>query len=266
MSGPDATDDGSEIDATLTTYIDGTEAEGELDVGYDGLERDYSARVPAIESLMRGGTMRERAIACWTLASWAQPPALRELREWVQRPEAAPWGDSPPAVGDEGVYAFLLDALDNAGRALQRTDESDRLRVEVLHAALDKYDQLVFASSIANTLLVDRELIDELQADIAPAIERALAASRPPAQPELRRQAAALLGVLVTFDEPRAAQLAKTIRETFPVNDALLVALAVALSDARGAETRALLEDLAASSWKKASARAKEALAWRARL
>jgi hypothetical protein len=245
---------GDEIDRRLTTLLDGREAEGELDVGYDGLEHDYSARIPEIESLMNHGTAHEREIACWMLASWGVPSGLRQLLRWVENPETVPGGED---------LALLAEALTNMGSARERTEEADRLRLDVVRAALARYDEIEVGSAIATTLLAERELIDAVAPDVESAIERALQASPPPSNPPLRRQAVSLIAVLLVIDEARAALLARQIREARPVDDELLVELASSLEEGLGADTRAILEDIAASPWKRAAARAKEALARR---
>lgn len=252
-------------DALLFTDKDGVKTQLQ-DVIYDGLDRDYADRYPALVRLMQEGTPAQRLFACVMLASWGVAEGLTTLIGWARDPASTPWADQPVTFdrmyGVDSAFEMLAEAMRVAGELEQR-DQIAARRAEAVRALLAIYDRVWFGRSLAVVLDLDPALARELADAIGSAVERALAAA-PTTDLDLATQAAYLLGPLAAVDDPRAARAATALLDAHPTKTQSAREVAHALMDGTGPATRAVLERLVRSGSPAVRDEAKTSLSRRA--
>ena len=218
------------------------------DVIYDGLDRDYSARHPALSRLLREGQPRHRLHACLMLASWGVEEGLRTLIQWARLPGSTPWADSPVTFdrffGVDAAFEMMVEAVHVAGD-VERGGDIELLRVEATRALLGIHHHVYVARSMMLLLGSDQALAASVRSEIA-AVDRAIEEARARAAPfDLATQAAFLLGLLAELDDAHAARVATTLLADH--GDRLRTAreVAHALGWGTGPATRAVLDRLA---------------------
>jgi hypothetical protein len=221
------------------------------DVIYDGLDRDYSERYPALLRLMQEGGPAHRLYACVMLASWGVPEGVHTLILWAGDPDSVPWAAQPVTYdrhfGVDSAFEMLADAIRVAGE-LDRHDEIDLLRSDAVRALLGIYDRVYFARALMVVLDIDRALAASVEAAIALAVDRSVAAAQAEALPfDMATQAAFLLGPLASLDDTHAARAAEALLAAHAGKTRTLREVAYALGQGTGPATSVILERLAAS-------------------
>src|SRR5687768_14525487 len=185
LSGPDD---------LLFTELDGTRTSLQ-DVIYDGLDRDYSARHPALIHLMQHGLPVQRLYSCVMLASWGVPEGLQTLIQWASDPESTPWSGGPVTFdrfyGADDAFEMLANALQVAGD-ISLPAEIAALRIKAVRALLGIYHRVHFARSLMTVFDLENTLASTLLPELTLAVDRAVAASRTPLPFDMAAQAAFL--------------------------------------------------------------------------
>src|SRR5688500_18500502 len=193
-------------DEILFTEMDGSRTSLQ-DVIYDGLDRDYSARYPALLQLMRHGQPTHRLYSCVMLASWGVPEGLRMLIQWATDPDSTPWAAEPVTFdrfyGVDDAFEMLANAMDVA-REFDLPDEIAALRADAIRALLGIYHRVHFGRSLMIVLDLDTALASTLRPEIARAVDRSVAASQTSMPFDMAAQAAFLLGILASLDDEHA--------------------------------------------------------------
>jgi hypothetical protein len=233
-------------------FVDKSGRRGSLqDVIYDGLDNDYSDRVPQLVQLIREGQPPHRLYATVMLVSWGIPEGYASLARWASDPARVPWASAPFTLdrqyGVDSTFEMLVDAIRTAGE-LDERDELKLRRIDGLRDLLGIYDRVFFGRSIMTALDFDKSLIPRLENDIARAVDRAVAASSGKLAFDMASQAAFLLRPLAMADDDHAARAAGELLAAHPSNDRMAAEVAHALGAGTGSATRALLERLASSS------------------
>lgn len=253
-------------DELLYTDLDGRHL-GLDDVIADGLDRDYSARFPALRQLLDTGSPLEQLHACAMLASWGVRDGLLKVIEWAREPEAAPWAGAPVEIdrfsGADSAFVLLTDSLRTAQQYMPLGEVAARLRRLAVYDLLVIYHRVYFDRSMFILLHLDPDLARTEMLTITWAIDQALAATRN-GWPgfDLPTQIAFLLGPLATLDDAGAADRADALLSSGHVHDRTLREVAYALGSGTGPATLSVLERLA--QWDSPSVR-REAAEWLAR-
>jgi hypothetical protein len=237
------------------------------DVISDGLDHDYSERYAALLRLMREGLPAHRLYACIMLASWGVSEGFHTLIRWAREPSSTPWAGEPVTFdrfyGADSSFEMLADAVRVTTDA-EHGDELRELRAEAVRALLGIYDQVYFARTLALLLDEDRGLSATAQAEIARAVDSAVAASSAAGQHfDMASQAAFLLSPLAAFDDEHAARAAQALLDDHPGRSRVAREIAYALGSGSGPGTQAILEQLAASPSPSVRADALQSLARR---
>ncbi|WP_354698999.1 hypothetical protein DSM112329_04699 [Paraconexibacter sp. AEG42_29] len=221
-------------DELLTLDLDGTPLPFH-DLVADGLERDYSARVPALRGLIGAGTGRRQAFAAALLAAWGDRDGLLAISGWAQDPAAVPWA-ADPAVEDrfgqgDATFGMLAWALSVEGDR-PVTEPVAQLRVGATRALLLLADRVRFDGDLALLLDLDPVLAARVGPELTWAVAEAAAAARGD-RPQLRVQAESLDDFAarraesplpaVTVDAPRLLGWATRLARLLPAgpDDAL---------------------------------------------
>ena len=203
-----------EPEELLFTERDGTRTQLQ-DVIYDGLDRDYSERYPALLLLIQEGQPAHRLYACVMLASWGVPEGLQTLIQWARNPDATPWAEQPFTFdrfyGVDSSFEMMADAIQTSGD-IDRNNEVDALRTDATRALLGIYHRVYFGRSLMAALDLDDELTASVRAEIGLAVDRAIATAQASKVPfDLATQAAFLLGILASLDDDHAARAAEAL-------------------------------------------------------
>ncbi len=253
----------------LFTDKDGTPSQLQ-EVIYDGLDRDYSDRYPALLRLMREGAPDRRLYACVMLASWGVPEGMEMLIEWARDPHATPWAGEPVTYdrhfGADAAFEMLADAVRVAGD-VEGGSRLAELRLQAIQALLGIYDRVYFARVPALVLELDTEAAGLVADDIGAAVDNAVVASQSAETAfDMPTQAAFLLGPLAVLDDEHAARAAETLLGAHPDRSRTVREVAYALREGKGPATRTVLERLAASPLESVRNEALDSLARRGTL
>lgn len=207
----------------------------------EGLDEDYSDRIPELVRLLEEGESAHRLAAAVVLASWGVAAGLEAVISWAR--QGPPWASGQAGVerlfGEDDTFARLADAL-RTSRLLGRADPA--LRQQAVEALLSIYERRYFGRSLANLLLMDPALAEACEGAVAQAAERALRAlDEGKGHQDMALQIAALIGPLARFSDERATALGRGVLGRGP---RVARELAAALAEGRGRGTRELLEEL----------------------
>jgi hypothetical protein len=255
-----------EPDDLLYTDLDGVRCQLQ-DVIYDGLDRDYAARYPALIRLLGEGAPAGRLYACVMLASWGVAEGFATLIAWAREPAAVPWAGAPVTFdrhyGADDAFAMLADAVRVAGEVADDGAIAAR-RVAAGRALLGIYDRVYFGRALLVALDLDPALAATLAPEIAQAVDRAVAAAGTGAPPfDLATQAAFLLGPLAALDDAHAARAAGALLAAHGDPSRPAREVAYALRAGSGPATRAILARLAVGPGESVRTDARDSLARR---
>jgi hypothetical protein len=235
---------------------------------YDGLDVDYSDRVPALEQLAASGSPQHRLYATAMLASWGVPSALRSIAGWARAPESAPWAGTPVTFerfsGADSAFELLADALRISQDARGRDASTDALRAEAAGALLASFDRVYTGRKLAEVFDLDRPLRAAVASEIAPAVARGMVAARA-ASFDLATQTASLVGALAALDDAAAAAAAERLVAEHPDATRVHNEVAYAMRFGTGPATLAVLDRLAKSPQAAVRTNANESLGLRRR-
>jgi hypothetical protein len=247
----------------LFTKLDGEKSDLQH-VIWNGLDNDYSARVPALERLMETGTPQHRLYACVMLTSWGIPSAYKQLTAWAMHPESTPWATDPVTFerfsGADDSFEQLADAVSTAADVDPRPAGLDELRTNAARALLSSFHR-VHTGRKMYELLDEKTLRASVAADIGPAAERALAAlDAGKVGFDLATQTASLLGVLAPVDDAHAARVAEALLAKHVTMTRTINEVAWSLRFGTGPSTLSILERLAKTPHPSAQTIAKQSL------
>lgn len=211
----------------------------------DGLDRDYSARFPALRALTANGSPRDALFAATMLASWAQRDGYLAILRWADAPAKVPWAGAPEVrdrfTGVDSAFAMLAHAIETA-RPLRHTEAVALLRIAATRALLGIYHRVFFDRDLDMVVGRDDALATRCAPEIESAVELATAASKERHPFDMATQAAYLVGTLARLDDARGAAAAEALRALHPDHPRALRELALSLSSGRGRATLSVLE------------------------
>lgn len=242
----------------LFTDLRGT-AKSLEDIIAEGLDEDYSSRLPALYQLLSGGTPQHQFYACTMLVGWGDAVGYETLLRWAENPAQLPWRVSSSAPNAGPPQPVSLDCffdVDNAFERLTMALQTSSLLNEnrptlfpaqqrVVRALLRIYASESFARALGDLLSADRPLCEACLPDI----DQALAASfarleKKPPPFDLGSQIAFLLAPFARHRDVAAAEYATQLLAQFPPGHRSVYELAHALRMGSGAATQAILEEL----------------------
>lgn len=229
----------------------------------DGLDRDYSARYPALRELLEVGTPAQRLQSCVMLASWGVRDGLLTLIDWALDPDSVPWVGVPVTYdrffGVDDAFAQLARALDTA-RDAALTPVGVRLRVGATRALLGIHHHAYFDRWMQALLEADRTLAAAVVPQVHQAAERTIAAARMQQPFDMTTQAALLLVPLAESDDALAASLASQLVALAADWPRTLTEVARAMGAGHGPGTLYALQQLARSAHPTVAREAQEGL------
>jgi hypothetical protein len=253
-------------DALLFTDKDGQRVALE-DVINDGLDRNYSDRIPALVELAQRGAPDHRLYATAMLVAWGVPDGYANLAAWARDPASVPWASKPFTFdrfsGADSAFETLANAVATAVELDDERDDVAPLRRDALRALLGAYHRVFFGRSLMTALEYDKPALPALRDDLAAAIDRATAAARTPPPFDLATQAAFLLGPLARVDDERAARAADALLADHPGNERMVREIAHGLRSGTGPATLAIVKRLAESPLASVRTDARDSLAKR---
>lgn len=231
------------------------------DLVADGLDRDYSARFPALRELIGTGAPRDQLFAAAMLASWAQREGYEAIVTWARAPERVPWTGvvSDRFGGADAGFAMLANAIQTA-EPLPHAGDLAALRLDATRALLAIYHRVFFDRDLYALLDIDDALAKSCKADIERAIERATQASTQKQPFDMASQAAFLVGPLARQDDTRAAAAAAALLALHPQHDRLQREVAFAMRSGTGPATLVVLESLMKTTTGSVRTEAEEAI------
>lgn len=231
------------------------------DLVADGLDRDYSARFPALRELLARGTPRDQLFAAAMLASWAQREGYEAIVTWARAPERVPWVGvtSDRFSGTDAGFAMLAAAIQTA-QPLPHDDTLGALRLEATRALLAIYHRVFFDRDLYALLDTDDALATACRAELERAIEQATQASTQKQPFDMASQAAFLVGPLARQDDARAAAAGDALLALHPQHGRLQREVAFAMRSGTGPATLVVLERMAQTTTGAVRTEAEEAL------
>lgn len=228
------------------------------DVIDEGLDEDYSARLPALRMLLTQGSASQQLHACVMLVSWGDLAGYDTLLRWARSPETLPWRSSVQSshaaqpvsadriFGVDDAFArltvavrtsCLLSADHPALRALQET---------AVKALLKRYPSEYFARGLGDLLSAQRGLCVACLPEMEDAVAACLA-HLTDVPFDLRSQTAFLLAPLARHKDAEAASYSLQLLACCPPGHRAVRETAHALRMGAHAATLAVLEQLAGS-------------------
>ena len=235
------------------------------EVVFDGFERSYADRVPALRALLVDGEPEHRLLACLILVAWGVRDGFLAAIDWARDLNAVPWAGSPVTFdrlfGVDDAFARICDAL-RWGQDAPLSPAGALLRTATARSVLPAADRVYLDRSMAQLLYDDATLARACEPELRSAVEATVAAA--PAAPallgfDLATQAASLVGPLAVLDDAGAAAAALRLLDATPGGVRAGKELAYSLGAGRGPATDAVLRTLAGSGIPDVRA---EALLW----
>ena len=219
------------------------------DIIADGLDGEYTDRIPALVELLESGSPYHRLMSCIVLTSWGHLLGFKAFISWASNPNSAPWSQEPVSVdriyGADDAFENLADAL-KTSYWNDTTVELQKMQREAAEALLNIYSDYFFGQTLALALLKDPIWQSSRQNKIVNTLESCIhiIKSGKKIDFDLPYQTAWLLLVLAPVNDNLTAEFAERLIIECPENNRMLRELALALGDAKGPGTLQTLNKL----------------------
>lgn len=220
------------------------------EIAEDGLEADYSSRVPDLERLLHEGDLYHQQLACYLLTAWGHRAGFEKLIAWAEQFGRASRDARRPLPGQrddaDSAFDMLADALVTSTYLEERQDLAE-LQRSAAATLLAIYSEAFIGNAFVMLFGARPGLRRQLAPQIDGAIGRCLdAITAEPAERglDLGVRTASLIAPLVREHPERAALHARRLIELQPKNARMLYELAHALGAGEDDETAEILQQM----------------------